>query len=103
MLNTADETVLSQSLVDYWSNFAKTGNPNRASLEDDENESSTLLQWPQYSVGAEQSMHFATPNNYVQSNVLTDYCNVCSVITRIISFFFDSCVTNILICSVYVS
>jgi carboxylesterase type B len=81
----ADETTLSQSLVDYWTNFAKTGDPNRATLDTDtttptietsSSSTSALLNWPQYQIGSDQVMHFATPNNYVQTGLLKDYCNV---------------------------
>ena len=62
---TAQEMDLAQTMVLYWTNFARQGNPN------DFGPSQTLLDWPSYYVdkttGTKQAqcLRFKTPGNEV--------------------------------------
>jgi carboxylesterase type B len=60
------EADLSKRMVSYWTNFAKTGNPNSPA--------SVTPLWPLYSQTADQNMEFAIPPT-VQSGLRSAYCN----------------------------
>lgn len=65
---TPAELKLSDSLISYWSNFAKTGDPNRGTP--------VTLEWPQYkSDSLWPQMFFATPSNSVKSSYRKEYCD----------------------------
>ncbi|XP_062600545.1 cAMP-regulated D2 protein-like [Saccostrea cucullata] len=65
---TPDEVKLSNSLIAYWSNFAKTGNPNRGAP--------VTLQWPIYEPSSLwPQMYFATPSNSVKSSYRKEFCD----------------------------
>ncbi len=80
---TADELVLTNTMVDYWTNFAHTGNPN-GYINRAEKRPSKLLEWPQYRVDpstgtkASNCLRFKAPNSEVSSynkntNILVTY------------------------------
>ncbi len=80
---TADELVLTNTMVDYWTNFAHTGNPN-GYINRTEKRPSKLLEWPQYRVDpstgtkASNCLRFKAPNSEVSSynkntNILVTY------------------------------
>jgi len=71
---TPDETVLANNMVDYWSNFAKTGDPNRSSLSKP-SEESNLVNWPQYTQNNDAALRLVTPTPIVQTGILNDNCN----------------------------
>jgi len=64
---TAEEEELSLSMIDYWTNFARTSDPNQGQNP------STLI-WPLYDSSSEGYMNFSTPNQ-VSSHLREDYCN----------------------------
>lgn len=65
---TPDELKLSNSLITYWSNFAKTGDPNRGAP--------VTLQWPAFkSDSLWPQMFFATPKNSVKSSYRKEFCD----------------------------
>jgi carboxylesterase type B len=51
---TPSELVMATQMVDYWTNFAHTGNPNKGP-----NPANTV--WPQYSPTSRGSIMLATP------------------------------------------
>lgn len=48
---SADEKAISQAMGDYWTNFAKTGDPNGG----------TAVAWPKYTVAEDKHLVFTTP------------------------------------------
>ncbi|XP_060073110.1 crystal protein-like [Ylistrum balloti] len=65
----ADEKVMADSLAKYWSNFVKTGNPNKGGT-------SPILQWPEYNnVTNFSALQFSTPRNYIVVNVKQELCD----------------------------
>lgn len=66
---TADEEVLSRSIITYYTNFAKTGSPNK-----DSTGKPTALTWPVFDLASESTMRFTTPSNIVQSHNVTALC-----------------------------
>ena len=54
---TSDEVNLSEEMMRYWINFAKTGNPN--------SQGSTT--WPQYTTETSSAISFETPFNVVSN------------------------------------
>jgi len=72
---TAAEAALSAQMVQYWTNFAHTGNPNTSpsmfSLENIESqqisEQEALPAWPAYVSSSSQSMRFTIPQLVVDS------------------------------------
>jgi carboxylesterase type B len=50
----------------YWTNFAKTGNPNHGWP--------VLPSWPAYTASVDASMEFATPPT-VQTGLRASYCD----------------------------
>jgi carboxylesterase type B len=65
---TPDELKLSDSLISYWSNFAKSGDPNRGTP--------VTLDWPPYKPDSLwPQMFFATPSNSVKSSYRKNHCD----------------------------
>jgi carboxylesterase type B len=63
---SAGEDDLSKRMVTYWTNFAKTANPNSPV--------SVQPTWPLYSQAVDQSMELTVPPT-VQSGLRASYCN----------------------------
>lgn len=64
---TAEEKSMSDSMIDYVTNFAKNGDPNVGST--------VPLKWPQYKTSTDQNMRFQTPALTVESGLLQQHCN----------------------------
>ncbi|KAK3091492.1 hypothetical protein FSP39_020232 [Pinctada imbricata] len=65
---TADENVLSDSMIGYWSNFAKSGDPNSGQT--------VSVNWPEYSKENNWThMRFRTPANELENNYRQMYCD----------------------------
>ncbi len=60
------EEKLSDSMVLYWTNFAKSGNPN-SPLD-------VQPYWPQYNATSDISMILSVPS-YTKPNLLSSYCD----------------------------
>jgi len=52
---TEEEITLSNLMIDYWTNFARTGNPNQGLNQ-------PKLSWPQYHPKILENMRFSTPS-----------------------------------------
>eukprot|EP01114_Cavostelium_apophysatum_P018906 TRINITY_DN5943_c0_g1_i1.p1 TRINITY_DN5943_c0_g1~~TRINITY_DN5943_c0_g1_i1.p1 ORF type:complete len:531 (-),score=98.59 TRINITY_DN5943_c0_g1_i1:27-1619(-) len=63
---TPEELILTDQMVLYWTNFAKTGNPNSGNA--------VQVQWPQYSSSTRQNILLATPISQ-EENYNFEYCN----------------------------
>jgi len=63
---TPEEEILAQSLVNYWTSFARYLDPNFSGKES--------LEWPGFQSPNFYSMKFSTPNNAVYSNLLKSDC-----------------------------
>ena len=68
-------------MIGYWTNFAKTGNPN-VSIENSKKSflisrkgANTFTTWPKYTQGTDQNIEFLTPQNIVEENYLKSYCD----------------------------
>ncbi len=57
MTPTQAEVTMSNSMIDYWTNFAKTGNPNKPA---------PVQFWPQFDYNTFNSLNINTPNSIVQ-------------------------------------
>jgi carboxylesterase type B len=55
-------------MIDYWTNFARTGNPNKGA-----NSVSTL--WPKFDVSQLQDMKFIAPNSIVEQDFKQENCD----------------------------
>ena len=65
---TADENKLADELIAYWTNFAKTGDPNMGITPN--------LKWPKYSANENWPyMLFETPGNVIGVNLRGEYCD----------------------------
>lgn len=65
---THDELNLSNSLIHYWSNFVKNGDPNKGYPMN--------LTWPNYSEDSGwQYLLFQTPNNILSSKYRPEFCD----------------------------
>jgi para-nitrobenzyl esterase len=60
---TPDQEQLSQAMITYWTNFAKTGDPNSAGVPT----------WSPYSSGADQFQSLIPPAPTVESSFATDH------------------------------
>ncbi len=60
---TPDQQRLSETMITYWTNFAKTGDPNSAGVPT----------WPPYSSAADQFQSLIPPNPTVESSFATDH------------------------------
>lgn len=86
---TAAEVQLSWTMVDYWTNFAHTGNPNgvtglnrrqittaaKSAFPNVAISESHLAHWPAYVTETSLSMHFSTPNVYIDTRYKGDTCD----------------------------
>ncbi|KAF2068395.1 hypothetical protein CYY_010279 [Polysphondylium violaceum] len=63
---TAAEQQLSLQLMNYWTNFAKSGNPNQGLP--------VPTQWSTYNSNTDEMLIFQTPP-FIQSGYLSTYCN----------------------------
>ncbi|EGC34913.1 hypothetical protein DICPUDRAFT_34242 [Dictyostelium purpureum] len=63
---TPEEQVLSTQLMNYWTNFARSGNPNSPNPVN--------VQWTPYTKANDDMMTLDTPN-YMQSGYLNEYCS----------------------------
>jgi para-nitrobenzyl esterase len=57
---------LSEAMQRYWTNFAKTGDPNGADLP----------QWPRYNVGQRRYIEFSADGPIVKSNLRRPFCAI---------------------------
>lgn len=62
----ADDARLSEEMQGYWTNFAKTGNPNGPSLP----------QWPQFQASSPMLMHFTAEGPYSSSQHARATCDL---------------------------
>ena len=60
---TPDQQHLSQAMITYWTNFAKTGDPNSVGVPT----------WPPYSSAADQFQSLIPPDPTVESSFATDH------------------------------
>jgi para-nitrobenzyl esterase len=60
---TPDQEQLSQAMITYWTNFAKTGDPNSAGVPT----------WSPYSSGADQFQSLIPPTPTVESSFAADH------------------------------
>lgn len=70
---TADGRYISQTLIEYWSNFAKTNNPK----------TSKEITWPSYNSKSAQFLRFKKPENKIESHYLTYLTQECNVFDKI--------------------
>jgi len=63
---TPDEVILSQQIGYFWTNLAKTGNPNMPVSQD--------IDWPQYSSSSAMNLQFNTPS-FTESFIFKDKCD----------------------------
>jgi para-nitrobenzyl esterase len=68
---TPAEQLLSQHMTDYWTNFAKTGNPNGAGLPT----------WPQYNTASEPTLTLDDPTGVI-TNYHDQQCALLDTITE---------------------
>jgi len=61
-----EEQVLSDAMVNYWTNFAYTGNPNKAG---DGRSTSGLVKWEPFSSSNLVNMQFETPRVFMNQNL----------------------------------
>jgi len=71
---TPDEKVLSASIMNYWANFAKTGNPNQGS------QTPPRVNWPSWNPSTLSSIRFATPQNQIVNGLQKQLCDFWDVI-----------------------
>lgn len=65
---TPEEYKLSNSMITYWSNFAKTGDPSKGTPPP--------LNWPKYDMNSGwQNIVLKTPNNELDSSFRDNYCS----------------------------
>jgi carboxylesterase type B len=64
---TSDETRLSKTMINFWSNFVKTGNPNTPVTPQ--------VLWPRYYNSTDLNINFETPNSYAFSHLNAYYCD----------------------------
>jgi len=69
---TADEVALSESIQTYWSNFAKSGNPNLPVVP--------AVAWPQFESSSESMMSMVTPAFDVVEHLDTTKCQLWDLI-----------------------
>ncbi|XP_033754746.1 crystal protein-like [Pecten maximus] len=70
MTLNADEKIMADALGKYWSNFVKSGNPNKGGA------SPPAIQWPNYNNATNFSaLQFSTPRNYIVVNVKQELCD----------------------------
>lgn len=66
---TTQEQTLSLQTITYWTNFAKTGDPNKGS------ELPQNVTWPVYSTATDPHMSFQTPQVKVETGLRNKYCD----------------------------
>ena len=70
---TPDELQLSNDVIEYWTNFAKTGDPNKSS---DKCRRKDAMNWPIYTNdNSWLQMRFKAPGSSVDSNFRGHYCD----------------------------
>lgn len=75
---TADEKVLSEQIMDFWTNFAKWGNPNTFgdSAFSTKNDATRKLKWPVYGQdGNWPNFRFKSPASEVEANYKGESCD----------------------------
>ncbi|XP_002741968.1 cAMP-regulated D2 protein-like [Saccoglossus kowalevskii] len=73
---TIEEESLSRSLMYYWTNFARTGDPNNSGSECMPLKRDGFTKWPKYDKSKNwQYLRFMTPQNVVMENYLSKECN----------------------------
>jgi para-nitrobenzyl esterase len=70
ILATKEDKALSKTMMDYWVNFAATGDPN-----------GHLLRWPDYDVQSDQNIEFGE-GVAVRSNLKKETCDFVEKIRR---------------------
>ncbi|XP_046360493.2 crystal protein-like [Haliotis rufescens] len=74
---TPDELALSDLVISYWSNFAKTGDPQ--GLPGSRDKVKAVPAWPRYDAEIQQLhwpyQHFQTPKSFVDPNYNGPYCD----------------------------
>jgi para-nitrobenzyl esterase len=60
---TPDQLDLSDAMITYWTNFAKTGNPNSAGQP----------AWPAYSAAADEFQSFVPPTPATEADFATEH------------------------------
>jgi len=69
MLNfSQDEINLSASMIGYWVNFARTGDPNMGNYK-------PAVAWPKWDPVNMNNLHFETPANVIESKLRQQNCN----------------------------
>ncbi|XP_055955260.1 crystal protein [Patella vulgata] len=72
---TPDEIVLSDLIIQYWTNFAKTGDPNKG-MDDDKYYVQNAPVWPVYTKTAKYPiLHFQTPASSVENDYQQRLCD----------------------------
>jgi acetylcholinesterase/cholinesterase len=66
---TEDEETLSRYFGAYWTNFARTGDPNQGS------QPNQALYWPPYDSVSRPSIEMAAPNAYILNNFRNEHCS----------------------------
>lgn len=77
---TADEEALSQQIMDFWTNFAKTSDPNKPSDSNGSrlrpSASRNSIYWPAYSQFRNWPFYrFKTPDSFIDVNYHGPYCD----------------------------
>ena len=79
---TPEEEVLSEQIMDFWANFAKTGDPNGSDKPGSPDRAgSSAQEWPAYSL--EQAwpvFRFKTPGSNVEPNYRGPYCDFWDIV-----------------------
>jgi carboxylesterase type B len=67
---TPEEKILSDDMVEYWTNFAWSGDPNTNNRG-----LFSKTKWPVYNSADKRNMQFVAPNSYVRENLLSQACD----------------------------
>jgi len=65
---TNDEVNLAQNLIGYWTNFARSSDPNMGLY-------TPVVNWPKWNPGDSKNIHFATPKPDIESHLRKDNCD----------------------------